>query len=103
MAISLTNQRGYMNYMLQINSTLFARVSFKVVSLPDNDYDIEVDNVDFINDSDETVELTEYTHDEQRSIFDNFNEAVDDFLEENHEALYKQLTTEQERSGNTVH
>ena len=78
-----------MSYLIQVNSELFAKVTFEVVSLPDNDYNIEVSSTTWVDSEDNQVFLSDYNHDEQKTLLDETNDAIDAYIDANHDALYK--------------
>jgi hypothetical protein len=78
-----------MSYLIQVNSELFAKVTFEVVAMPDNDYNIEVSSTTWIDSEDNQVFLSDYDHEGQKALLDETNEAIDAYIDANHEALYK--------------
>lgn len=78
-----------MSYLIQVNQELFAKVTFEIVALPDNDYNIEVSSMSFIDADDNQVFLSDLEYEDQKPLLDAANEAIDAYIDAHHEALYK--------------
>jgi hypothetical protein len=92
-----------MTTVIKLDDTLNMRVTFSLVNMPDNDYDIEVAQLIFETPEGKHAYLTDYDHDGQREILDLSNAVVDAYIDANHGTIYAQLTTPAQRQHGYLH
>lgn len=87
------------SYLLQLNAELDVKVVFSLTRLSDDDYDIEVASMFFQNLEGEQVLLSDVDYEDQKDLLDMANEVVDEFIDANHEKIYKELTSNPDRES----
>lgn len=87
------------SYLMPVTSELDVKVTFSLTNLPDDDYTIEVSSMFFQDLDGLQVLLSDVDYEDQKDLLDMANEVVDAFLDDNHEKLYKELTTNVDRES----
>lgn len=70
-----------------------AHVKFRVVNLPDNDYDIDVVTMRLTGINGDDVSFQDFAHADQERLLEQVYTEIEDYITLNHEAIYKALNT----------
>ncbi len=92
-----------MEYRIKVNNKWNAVVSFHVVELPDQDYDIDVGSLKLESPDGKPVSFSDLNYDEQKQSLEQAYEAVELYLTSNHETIYKDLTSDQQHFNGWIH
>lgn len=87
------------SYLMPVTSELDVKVTFSLTMLPDDDYTIEVASMFFQDLEGLQVLLSDVDYEDQKDLLDMANEVVDEFIDANHEKIYKELTTNVDRES----
>ena len=87
------------SYLMPVSAELDVKVTFSLVNLPDDDYTIEVASMFFQDLDGLQVLLSDIDYEGQKPLLDMANDVVDEFIDANHEKLYKELTTNVNRDS----
>ncbi len=87
------------SYLMPVSAELDVKVTFSLTMLPDDDYTIEVASMFFQDLDGLQVLLSDVDYEDQKDLLDMANEVVDAFLDDNHEKIYRELTSNPDRES----
>lgn len=91
-----------MDYLIQVNKDLQAKATFGVVLLNDDDYDIELLTIELYNFDGLQVFYSDYESVEAEKINEQASDAVDEFINLNHEILYNKHKNDKGVKNGTI-
>lgn len=91
------------SHLIKVSESLFCKVDFEVQKLPDNDYDIEPVEVMLLNGKLVPLLAENFTPEAFDRLLDIAYEHIELYVQDNHELIYKEQTTEGERESGWLH